>query len=67
MNVLGEDTNSYKVPQERKAKWQEKLEIEKKKYKGVLLEKRLIFFSDFYDLKTVIIKDWEKFKTYFPR
>jgi len=59
--IFGEDTSLYKVSPERIAKWEEKKETEFKKNKDILFEKRLLYYSDFYDLKTIIIKNWEKF------
>ncbi|SHG07742.1 hypothetical protein SAMN05444274_1382 [Mariniphaga anaerophila] len=59
---LGDDDNApYKVSDERISKWIEKREIELKKYKGILTENRIIYYSDFYDLKTIIFKNWEIF------
>ncbi|WP_235299776.1 Swt1 family HEPN domain-containing protein [Portibacter marinus] len=57
-----EDSVNYKISSARIEKWKEKREIEKKKYKGIMTETRLIYYSDFYDLKTIILKNWEKFK-----
>ena len=62
LHTLKEDYNNYKVSDQRIENWKEKQKIEKKKYKGVLMEKRLIFYSDFYDLKSIISKNWENFK-----
>ncbi len=60
--VLGSsDSSDYKISNDRVSKWIEKREIEKKKYNDKLLEERLIFYSDFYDLKNIINKNWEKF------
>ena len=56
-----DDTN-YGVTSDRIEKWKEKREIETKKYIGVLAEKRLIYYSDFYDLKNIINKNWETLK-----
>ncbi|MFN0730154.1 hypothetical protein [Polaribacter gochangensis] len=56
--LFGKDGESYKISAERLEKWKEKKEIQNKKNNGVLLEKRLIFYSDFYDLKTIINKNW---------
>ncbi|WP_159523929.1 hypothetical protein [Sunxiuqinia indica] len=59
---IGDDDNaSYKVSDERISKWKEKREIELKKNKGILSENRIIYYSDFYDLKTIIFKNWEIF------
>lgn len=64
--ILGEsDTADFKVSPDRIEKWKEKREIEKKKYNGVLVEARIIYYSDFYDLETIILKHWEKFKDVF--
>lgn len=61
--VLGsEDSSDFKVTEDRMIKWKEKREIEKKKYGGILAEDRIIYYSDFYDLKTIIDKNWELFK-----
>ncbi|WP_350292376.1 hypothetical protein [uncultured Croceitalea sp.] len=57
-----DDDVDYRVTKERIAKWKEKRDIEKKKNKGVLIEPRLLFYSDFYDLKTIVEKNWELFK-----
>jgi hypothetical protein len=63
ITVLGEvDNTDYKVSPERIEKWKEKREIESKKYKGTLSEKRIIYYSDFYDLEVIIEKNWAKFK-----
>ncbi|WP_442846433.1 hypothetical protein [Leeuwenhoekiella sp. H156] len=62
LNVIGTDDNTdYKVAPERIEKWKEKRTIEEKKNNGVLFENRIIYYSDFYDLKTIIDKNWEKF------
>lgn len=55
------DDSPYRVIDDRILKWKEKREIESKKNNGVLLEDRLIYYSDFYDLKTIISKNWELF------
>ncbi|WP_282019173.1 Swt1 family HEPN domain-containing protein [Salegentibacter mishustinae] len=61
-DILGSGDNSdYKVSDKRIQNWKEKREIERKKYKDILVENRLIYFSDFYDIKTIIHKNWEKF------
>jgi hypothetical protein len=61
LEFLKEDVLSYKISEERIAKWIEKREIETKKNKGITFENRLIYYSDFYDLKTIIFKNWELF------
>ena len=59
--IGGDDECDYKVSPERKEKWKEKREIEAKKYNGINPEKRLIYYSDFYDLQSIIIKNWDLF------
>lgn len=62
LDVIGDkDDSLYKVSEQRITIWKEKREIETKKYKGLIFENRLIYFSDFYDLKTIISKNWELF------
>lgn len=64
--ILGESDNTdFKVSPDRIEKWKEKREIEKKKYNSVLSEVRIIYYSDFYDLETIVLKQWEKFKDLF--
>ncbi|MCF4100043.1 hypothetical protein L1I30_00045 [Gillisia sp. M10.2A] len=61
-DVIGSNDNTnYKVSDKRIQSWKEKRETERKKYKEVLIENRILYFSDFYDLKTIIHKNWEKF------
>lgn len=62
LQILKEDLTLYKVTEERIENWKQKQETENKKYKGILLEKRLLYYSDFYDLKNIILKNWESFK-----
>jgi len=63
INVIGEtDDATFGVTQERLDIWKEKREIEKKKNENIQIENRLVYYSDFYDLKTIIDKNWEKFK-----
>ena len=57
----GGDNADYKVTPERLEKWKEKREIENKKYKGGNPEQRIIYYSDFFDLKPIIINNWQKF------
>jgi len=62
INIIGgEDTSSYLVSEDRIEKWKDKRETAKKKNKGILLENELLYYSDFYDLKTIITKNWELF------
>ncbi len=65
-NVLGSvDETDFKVTSERIDKWKEKREIEKKKFDGILLEPRILYYSDFYDLSIIISKNWERFQPIF--
>jgi hypothetical protein len=62
INIIGADDNSdYKISEERIIKWKEKREIEIKKNKGLSFENRILYYSDFYDLKTIINKNWNLF------
>ena len=61
--VIGDDdTTEFGISPDRIEKWKEKREIEKKKNNGILIESRLIYFSDFYDLKNIVHRKWEVFK-----
>src|SRR5659263_238113 len=59
--IGGDDTSSYKVTEERIVIWKAKREAESKKSNGVFYENRLLYYSDFYDLESIIIKNWELF------
>ncbi|WP_118976317.1 hypothetical protein [Taibaiella koreensis] len=48
------------ISAERIEKWKEKREEERRKFGAVVLEERLLYFSDFYDLGVIIEKNWEK-------
>ena len=48
-----------KISSNRISKWKERRTIEEKRLKGVALESRLIYYSDFYDLKSIIDKHWD--------
>ena len=64
--VLGiNDDTDFGVTQDRIEKWKEKREIEYKKYDGIIIENRIIYYSDFYDLETIVSKKWEKLKPIF--
>ena len=61
--VLGDDDNAkFGISPDRVKIWKEKRETEKKKKNGILIESRLIYFSDFYDLKSIVHKNWNSFK-----
>ncbi|AJX17567.1 Swt1 family HEPN domain-containing protein [Burkholderia ubonensis] len=50
--------NNLKVSTERVERWQERLETEKKRLSGKALDGRLLYYSDFYDINTIIKKHW---------
>lgn len=56
-----EDSAPYKISPDRILKWKEKRDIETKKKKGINSENRIIYYSDFYDLKNIISNNWELF------
>jgi hypothetical protein len=43
------------VSPERLAKWRERKVIEEKRQESGVVEERLIYYADFYDLKTICI------------
>lgn len=53
------------VSEERIKKWKERKEEEKNRLNGKELESRLLFYSDFYDLKEIMLKNWEIFGSIF--
>lgn len=53
------------VSENRINKWKERKEEEKKRLNGKELESRLLFYSDFYDLKEIISKNWDVFEKIF--
>jgi hypothetical protein len=53
------------VSQDRYDGWVRKREAEKKKLATGNLETRLLYFADFYDLKTIIVKNWGHFSAVF--
>ena len=59
--IGGGDDSLYKVPEERIIKWKEKRDIESKTRNGIILENRLLYYSDFYDLRTIVHKNWDLF------
>ncbi|EKS9915571.1 MULTISPECIES: Swt1 family HEPN domain-containing protein [Burkholderia] len=50
--------NNLKVSPERVERWRERLETEKKRLPGKALDGRLLYYSDFYDINTIIKKHW---------
>lgn len=48
-----------KVDEEKKNSWKEKMNEEEKKYKGEVLDNRLLYYSEFHDLYNIINKHWD--------
>lgn len=56
---LGEDwITGCGVSNERIEKWKERKEIEVKRQDTGTVDERLIYYADFYDLKTILLKNW---------
>ena len=54
------------VPPERLEKWRERKVAEEKRQESGVVEERLIYYADFYDLKTILKKNWSaEFSTAF--
>jgi len=51
--------NSLKVSADRVAGWRERQTTEQKRLTTDALESRLLYYADFYDLKTIISKHWD--------
>lgn len=51
--------DSLKISHDRISKWKERQTTEEARLKGNILEARIIYYSDFYDLKNIIDKHWE--------
>jgi hypothetical protein len=47
------------VTPERIAKWKERRVTEKKRQEAGVIDERLIYYADFYDLKTILKKNWQ--------
>jgi hypothetical protein len=61
--ILGDtDDSEFGVTPERIEVWKQKREIEKKNNSNIQIENRLIYYSDFFDLKVIIHKNWERFR-----
>jgi len=62
IEIIGvEDNSPYKVTGDRIKKWKETRDTEAKSNHNILKEKRLIYYSEFYDLGNIIDKNWELF------
>jgi hypothetical protein len=46
------------VAAERVAKWKERKSIEEARQEAGVVDERLIYYADFYDLKTILKKNW---------
>jgi hypothetical protein len=46
------------VPSERIEKWKERKAVEEKRQEAGVVEERLIYYADFYDLPTILHKNW---------
>jgi len=58
--------NHLKITDERKGIWKQKMEEEAKRLKGIIIDNRIIYYSDFYDLEAIIDKHWnDTFKEIF--
>ncbi|MDR2955603.1 MAG: hypothetical protein LBV43_11025 [Prevotella sp.] len=64
LNFLGENAEVYKISPDRIDKWKDKKKEDDGRNKG-LKETRIIYYSDFYDLETIINKNWEIFSPLF--
>lgn len=53
------------VSEDRIKKWEERKEEERNRLNGKVLESRLLFYSDFYDLKEIMLKNWDVFGSIF--
>lgn len=50
-----------KISKDRTDKWSSRKDEEIKKQKFGTVEKRLIYYADFYDIKTILKKNWDLF------
>jgi len=53
--IGAEDDSDYKISPDRIKKWIEKRNEESKRNKGVMFENRILYYSDFYDIKTIVV------------
>src|SRR6266487_2614817 len=49
------------VGEDRLKKWEERKAAEVKRQSGGAVEPRLIYYADFYDIKTILKKNWNRF------
>ncbi len=59
---LGEGwENVCGVTEERLSKWHERKQIEIKRQETGTIEERILYYADFFDLKTILKKHWDKY------
>ncbi len=51
--------DKLKIDNKKIEDWKSKRDEERKRFRNNILENRLIYYSDFYDLKMVILKHWD--------
>jgi hypothetical protein len=62
IDVLGDsDKSNYNISSEISDQWFAKRKVEQNKNDGFLFEKRIIFYSNFEDLWSIIDKNWNDF------
>jgi len=49
------------VSDERVARWRERKEVETKRQETGVVDERLLYYADFYDLRTILKKHWQRF------
>ncbi len=54
-------TTECGVSSERLQKWRERKDVEAKRQDAGVVDDRLIYYADFYDLKTILKKHWQHF------
>src|SRR5690606_16955876 len=54
----GEWIDKCGVSPERVKRWQERKGIEEKRQEAGAIEERLLYYADFYDLRTILKKNW---------
>src|ERR1022692_4861878 len=54
-------TEKCGVTPTRIAQWKERKTTEEKRQEGGVVEPRIIYYADFYDLGNMLKKNWEKF------
>ena len=61
-NKFGKDWLEYcGVSADRLKKWAERAAEEEKKQRFGTIENRLIYYADFYDIQTILKKNWDLF------